>query len=172
MDTLSKDRWFAVYTKRRQEQRAEVNLRRIGVGVFFPQVLRPIGLSPTKTSRIEPLFPQYLFVCCAAPSTIVVGHTRGVLRVIGTASGPTPIDDEVVDLIRNRLDGDGVIRLGPAMAPGGSVRVVAGPLRELTGVLESYTSHAERVAILLRAMNGSVRVVLESEAVELFPPAS
>ena len=55
--------WFAVVTKPRSEALAEEHLRRQGYECLLPRVRRVIRNAAGLKSRIESLFPNYLFLC-------------------------------------------------------------------------------------------------------------
>ena len=161
--------WWAIQTKPRQEVRAEANLQTSGVRTFLPLARR---VSPGRskhgvTVTVEPLFPRYLFARCDGPGmTHRIRFARGVSKILGVGDRPTPVDESIIAVIQRRVGVDGCVRLTPALKPGDPIRIVAGPLKDFVGVFESSVAGADRVRLLLAALHGQWRVVVDDELVE------
>ncbi len=155
--------WYAVLARPKQEQRAAMNLLSSGVTTFLPVIRHT---TPTGSISPAPLFPQYLFVRCDIFQWArKIQYTRGVARVLGTSDGPTPIADEIIDVIQDRVDDNGFVELTEAFKVGDAVEVTAGPLKGLVGVFHAATSGAQRVVLLLNAVNGQMRATVDTMAV-------
>jgi transcriptional antiterminator RfaH len=161
--------WYAVQTKPRHEERAEANLLAWGVEAFLPRIrsasLRrvPHGAS----SHVEPLFPNYLFARFdVAAMAHKIRYTRGVTRILAIDGRPTPIDDGIITLIRDRIDSGGYVLPTSRLAVGDRVRVTAGPLKDLVGVFEAPMKATRRVRLLLAAVRGQVRVEVDEGLLE------
>jgi transcriptional antiterminator RfaH len=161
--------WYVVQSKPSDELRAAANLATLHIGVFLPLASTDADDVGRRRRSIFPLFPQNLFVHCnmEAMSRKISG-TRGVARVLGTGLGPTAVDDSIIALVRSRCDEDGVVRLKPRYTRGDLVRVTGGPFRDWRGVFESYTTPADRVAVLLATFNSTIRVVVTSDQLQPF----
>lgn len=159
--------WYAVQTKPGQEERAEANLLNLGVETFLPKTRGgPRGSNGRSSLRPKPFFPSYLFVRCEILGCArTIASTRGVARVLGTAGAPLPIEPSIIDLLRARMERDGLIRIAPSFRSGDLVRVMNGPLKDFIGVFDE-TRPAERVAILLKTVTSYVRVVVDEDAVQ------
>ena len=164
--TFADNAWYAIQTRPKQESRADANLRGLGVETFFPQA----HMTPTaggRALRIGPLFPRYLFVRCdVAAMAAKIRYTRGVARILSNALGPTPVDDAIVDAIRDRLADDGLVALDTAFAAGDHVRITAGPFSGFAGIFQNTMGPSDRVALLLTAVHAAVRVMVERAFVE------
>jgi transcriptional antiterminator RfaH len=162
--------WFAVQTRPSAEAVAETQLRMLSIETLLPLKRRSIRHA-TRRSRVvfRPLFPGYLFArFCAAVSLRAVNAGRGVLRVLGAASDkPWPIDEAIVEAIRQRLDPDGCVELveRPFNA-GDTVRITDGPLTGWSGVFDSALSDSQRVVILIDTLQQG-RVVIRRDYLEL-----
>jgi transcriptional antiterminator RfaH len=163
------ERWYAVQTKPRQEERAEANLLTLGIETFLPRThsTRPRVRVRLTRPRIEPLFPRYLFVRCDVTSMAHrIRNTRGVNKMLGTDEGPAPVDDDILTTLRGRMDDDGFIVIRPSFHAGDAVRISTGPLRDFIGVFDERLRPLERVAILLKTLNGHVRVILDQNVLQ------
>lgn len=161
-------RWYAVYTKTGEEDRAESNLRAWQIEVFTPKVqarrVNQVTGKPTISAR--PLFPRYLFARFKADETLhKVWFTRGVHSVVSFGNQPTPIEDEVIELIQSRKGADDLVVVGEEFRAGDRVRVNGGPLKDLVGIFERTTKERDRVSILLSLVNYQNRVVVERGSV-------
>ena len=76
--------WYVIYTKRGQEDRALVNLKRQGVTSYLPMI-RVQKLQRGESLPVqEPLFPRYLFIQLEPESRgwSALQFTRGVTRIV------------------------------------------------------------------------------------------
>ena len=102
-------RWYAIYTHPQQEERADANLRTLKIDTFAPRLKerhfnRYTGKPLYKT---QPLFPRYIFARFVCPTMLSkVSFTRGVNSVVHFGNGPLPVEDEIIELIRSRVDED------------------------------------------------------------------
>jgi transcriptional antiterminator RfaH len=154
--------WYVVQTKPQEEARVESNLRSWGVETFLPKARErrkrtPPGAAPSYYAT--PLFTCYLFARFKARELLhKVTFTRGVHSVVTFGGRPTPVDDEVIELLRRRSDGDGCVRLGEKLKGDDKAAVARGPFRDLVGILEGKSGGRDRVSILLRAVDWQSRV--------------
>ncbi len=98
MAALSDPRWYLIQTKPRQESRAEEHLRRQLFECYQP-------MRPTIGRADEVLFPGYLFIRLDRhlDNWYPIRSTRGVARVVAFGGEPTPVRDELIDQLRQRL---------------------------------------------------------------------
>jgi transcriptional antiterminator RfaH len=164
------DAWFAVTTKPRCEAQAEEHLRRQGYDCLFPRVRRVLRTAAGLKTRVESLFPNYLFLRAdpERDSLAPVRSTRGAIGLVRFGMEPARVPPGVIERIRERMDtGDGLVRLeAPELAAGSKVRVTTGPLSGWEGVFLAGEG-TDRVRLLLELL-GSVReVVLPREQLAL-----
>jgi transcriptional antiterminator RfaH len=90
----------------------------------------------------------------------------GVRAIVSAGSDPLAVPDAIVAEIRRRGIDDIVEIVDPPLGSGQRVTIVDGPFRGFEAVFDRYLSGAERVAILLSAVeSGGLRVVLPAGAV-------
>ncbi len=169
MDMLNHDTpaWYVIHTKPKHEERASANLRAWGLDVFAPKLRRRLASRQRgETVVVEPLFPRYIFARFPLALVCKVGLTRGVHEVVSFGNGPASVEPEVMRVLQERGDEQGVATEAcPRLERGDRVRVEAGPLRCLEGVFEGEALPAERVRILLTAISFHARVELPRECV-------
>jgi transcriptional antiterminator RfaH len=153
--------WYAVHTKPRQEALAEVSLERLGLQTFSPRLRETRVVRWALRQVTKPLFPGYIFSRFdPGVSVRAVKYAHGVRGIVGTANKPTPVDDEIIHIIKSRLR-DGFVQIEPRFQPGDKVMIESGPLRGFVGIFERQMSDAERVVILLETINYQARLVVE-----------
>lgn len=158
--------WYAIYTNPKQEVRAESNLRAWGIETYLPQI-KESRLDQYKNTRIwliKPLFLRYLF---ARFGFGTLGHkvrnTRGVKDIVGFGKGPTPVDDEIINLIQSRQDELGYVKLKDDLSQGDEVVVTDDMFKGVQGVFERRISNSDRVMILLKTIQFQAHIIIDRE---------
>ena len=166
-ETHDQPQWYAVRTKPNEEDRALSNLRAWRVETFAPKVkeLRTPDFGPAHFVT-KHLFARYIFARFDLETQLHnVNYTRGVQNVVNFGGYPISIDDKVIDLIKDRVDDDGFVRIDDLKA-GEAVRVNAGPLQSITGVFERKLKDKDRVKILLSTMSYGSHLLIDRAMVE------
>jgi transcriptional antiterminator RfaH len=161
--------WYVIHTKPKQEQRAYVNLSAWGVESFSPVVKEPVYNERTlKTTYVKKaLFPQYLFARFDASKLLhKIRFTRGVRNVVRFGGSPVPLDDEVIEYLKSRVDKDSKVKPLEELKPGDKVVIKHGPLKDLVGIFELNISARDRVSVLLEAVNYQGHILIERELVK------
>jgi transcriptional antiterminator RfaH len=159
--------WYLVITKSSKERWVHDQLAAILPEVFLPMREARIPRWGRMEWTITPLFPGYLFARFDLEQRYFdVKYTPGGQGIVSAGHDPLAVPVEVIDQIRRR-GMNGVVKLEEAaFGRGERLRVIEGPFRGFEAVFERYLSGAERVAILLSAIEASsLRVVLPASAV-------
>jgi transcriptional antiterminator RfaH len=102
--------WRLVYTKPRAEAWADMNLRKQGFATLLPLVRSRASFSP--------LFPRYVFVGHEDTRSIrALRSTYGILYVVHCGDRPARVPSDVIQEVRGRMDGRGVVALTEEPAP-------------------------------------------------------
>jgi transcriptional antiterminator RfaH len=162
--------WFAVITKPRSEAIAEEHLQRQGYECLFPRVRRVLRGAAGMKSRVEALFPNYLFLR-ADPDRVSlapVRSTRGAVGLVRFGAEPVSVPDAVIARIRERIDlEDGLVRLAaPDLTPGQRVRVTEGPLLGWDAIFLAREGF-DRVRLLLEILGTAREVILPRQQLGL-----
>lgn len=161
--------WYAIYTKPKEEHRADQNLAAWGVETLAPKILerRVNEFSGKPTYFTKPLFPRYIFARFDAERLMRKVHfTRGVHSVVRFNSEAVKVDDGVIALIRSRIREDGFVKLGEDLNVNDKVVIKNGVLRNFEGVFERRIKASDRIMILLTAISYQGRVSIEEQMVE------
>jgi transcriptional antiterminator RfaH len=160
-------RWYVVQSKPREEERALHFLQEKGFHTYLPrmEVVRIRGFKNVKTEK--PLFPGYLF-CRFKKSDDNLAHvrwTQGVKKLLPESVSPMPVEDEIVDAIHSLEQHDGVIRQQP-LEKHDKIRIARGPMKDILGIFDHWTSDQGRVKVLLNFINYQASVELHHSLVE------
>jgi len=85
--------------------------------------------------------------------------------VVSFGGIPSLVDDEIIELLQSRVDGDGLVRIGEEFRPGDKVIMRSGMLSNLVGVFEREMNDSERVMILLATINYQGHVIVDKELI-------
>lgn len=159
--------WYAIHTKPREEDRADVNLKTWQVQTFAPKLRELCSSGFGKRYVSKPLFASYIFARFDASKELHnINYTRGVQKVVSFNDCPIPIDDGVIDFIQEQIDKDGFIHLGEELTYGDKVTIKFGPFKSLVGIFEERIKETDRVKILLNAVTYQSHLLIEREMIE------
>lgn len=163
-------RWYVLWTHPRQEDRAASNLRAWEVETLNPK-FRQTRYDEHKRivcHAIKCLFPRYIFAYFEANNLLhKVRFTRGVQNVLSFGGVPTPVGQDVIDMIRNRHQPDGLVRMGRQPGLGDEVRIKHGLFSNFVGIFEREIQDSDRVSILLKTVSYQARVEIDKTLIEL-----
>ena len=166
--TQTRAQWFAGQLKPNGLAQAERNLARQEIETFCPRIVETTRRNGRMTDRPRPLFPGYIFLRLDPDGGQwrAVNSTRGLTRLVQTdPRAPTPLPDALIDGLRARCDARGRLEVGPDLAPGDRVRVIAGPFADLVTEIETIGADA-RIRVLFDLMNRKVATDLDPRQVQ------
>jgi transcriptional antiterminator RfaH len=163
-------RWFAVYTKPRQEHTALLNLEGQSFECYLPMTgehrQRHAGCQKT---RDTPLFPRYLFLNAApeVQSMATVRSTRGVVGFVRAGLDLVSIPSSVIAALKSRMHpATGLIALDDdALASGDRVRVADGPFSALEGIFKEHRG-GHRSLMLLEILGRKIAVDINTRLLQ------
>jgi len=161
-------RWFAVWTRSRQEKVASAILEVVGVQHFLPLRSELRQWSDRKQMVTVPLFSGYLFVRVnqKADSRLQVLKAPGIVGFVGNSKGPLPIPDQQIENVRTVLARRIECTVLPNLEEGERVRVVRGPLAGIEGLLLRSNS-TSRLLISIEVIHKTLAVSVSREDVVL-----
>jgi transcriptional antiterminator RfaH len=161
--------WYVVHTNAKQEERADSNLRAWGIETLNPKLksrrFNEFTGAPTVTTK--PLFPRYLFAKFNARQQLAkISYTRGVHYVVTFGGFPVSVDEDIIQIVKDRVDPSGFVKLGDDLKQGDRVVIKAGPLREFEGIFERKLKDNERITVLLTTISFQGRLVINKDLIE------
>jgi transcriptional antiterminator RfaH len=155
--------WYAVKCKSRQERTVSTNLDRAGIAIFFPQIQESRRIRQKLVLGLEPLFPGYLFARFDVRSEYrVVKYARGVHGIVSFGMSPAVVEDELIQAIRERLDGQSPSSIQP-FSTGQVVKIQNGPLHGMEAIFERPIPPYQRAVLLLRAISFRAKLIVDLE---------
>jgi transcription antitermination factor NusG len=152
-------KWYAVYTWAHHEKRVAEQMGQRQIQGFLP-VYRSIRRWKDRRKEIEmALFPSYVFVHLALKDRVRVLEIPGVVNIVSARGKPTPLADHEIESFQRGLQGCVRMEPHPFLQVGRRMRVQAGPMAGLEG-------------ILLRRKDGlrlvvSIEILMRAVAVEI-----
>lgn len=164
---LTKMSWYVVNTKPRQECLAEVNLKRLGLETFLPQLKENRVIRKKQTTVVAPLFPGYFFARFNINSHYRAVHfAHGVRNVITYGAVPAEIDETLIMMIRSRMKHDYLVIQPSSFNPGQIVRIQSGPFEGLEAVFEREMTAKHRVVLLLKTLLCQHKIIIDRECIQ------
>ena len=158
--------WYVIQTKPKKEKIAAVNISSSSIEVFFPKMETVACIYGRQRMVIKSLFPGYIFARFDPfKSYRLVNYTSGVACVLGF-NEPSPVSDEIIEVIKRRVDKNCVVQKALHLKARDRVRVRTGPFTDLMGIFERWTSDEGRIRVLLNLLNYDAKVELHYSQVE------
>jgi transcriptional antiterminator RfaH len=142
------EHWYTLYTKPKKEHSVAAHLQGQGIETYLPTVQRKVRRRDRPDGVVY--FPCYLFARLdfeVVPRSSIA-WMPGVRRIVGFGEQPAVVADQVVRLVRSRLESIEEVGYG-RLRQGDPVRIRSGPLRDLEAIFDRPLSSAVRVRILL-----------------------
>ena len=147
--------WFALYTKPRQEFKAELQLKAEGLDVYLPKITRLKQWSDRKKKVTEPLMTSYIFIYASERERLLALEKDAVVRCVFYCGRPAKIPDyqmrNFISFIKEEEDYfvvNGIVK-------GTKVLIKDGPFSGVTGVVVEEPSGAT-VAVSIELLNRTV----------------
>jgi transcription antitermination factor NusG len=153
--------WFAVQTRTRYENLAAKQLSGRGYEVFLPLYQCKRRWSDRMQEIDVPLFPGYLFCRFNLLDRLPILTSPGVIQIVGIGKTPIPVDDEEVLALQTAVKTGVPRQPWPFLKVGQKVRVEAGPLSGLEGVLLNFKGRY-RLVLSVSLLQRSVAVEVDS----------
>ncbi|TMA57181.1 MAG: hypothetical protein E6J73_19715 [Deltaproteobacteria bacterium] len=159
-------KWYAIRTKVNREKDVEKRLTDFHLEVFLPWMRTRRRIGSRFHWVLAPLFPGYVF--CRLDMVLsgkAARYSPGVKDFLTFGSRVAEVDENIIDVLRQRCPG-GVAQFDPVnVKPGDTVRINEGPFMGLEAIFEQKLKGSERVAVLLEILGRQTRIVLPSETI-------
>ena len=168
--TTDKPSWYAIYTKPREEERADSNLRAWGCKTLLPKIKEQRRRESNSKAKVKHLFPRYIFAHFNCETALhKVNYTRGVCGVVRFGDKPCPIDDIIIETIQSQIGQEGFIKLEESFCNGDLVKIEDGPFKSLHGTVEREMTDSDRLVVLLSSVSYQGRLMIEKALVRKIP---
>ncbi len=161
-------KWFAVYTKPRQERTVEKQLLRQGIEYYLPLKHELRQWSDRKKWIESPLFPSYIFVKITTKEYSTVKNVSGVLKFVNFSGERLSIREEEIDLIRRAVSSKQILEVARSSAfmVGNYVEITEGILAGALGKLVNVAGR-ERVGIEIESLGCFLSIEIEKKHLKI-----
>jgi transcription antitermination factor NusG len=157
--------WYALHTRSRHEKAIAARLDLQATETFLPvHRSRHTWRNGVHAEVDLPLFPGYLFARMRIGEKLRLLQTPGVLGFAATSARPIAITDEEMELLRCAT-GSLKAEPHPYLSCGDKVRIAAGPLAGLEGIL-TRRKNEYRVVLSIDAIMRAVVVEVSEFDIE------
>lgn len=151
--------WYALYTCPRHEKCVAHQIEERSIKCFLP-LYRSVRRWKDRRKELElALFPGYVFVHLALKDRLRILQLPSVVRLVSFNGQPAVLPDAAIEELRQRLAGGRRIEPHPYLGVGRRVRVCAGPMQGLEGII---VRRKDRCRIVF-----SLDLIMRSVAVEV-----
>ena len=171
---LDTGNWFVLWTHSHSERLVHDQLAGKGFEMFLPTIKTWSRRKGVQAPIALPMFPGYVFLHHPIDkrSYVEIAKTRGLVRVLGERwDRLTPVPDGEIDAIRRVVASDVPVFAHPYLREGQNVRIIAGPLAGLDGILISTKPHRGLFVVSVALLQRSVAVEVDCTQVCSAPTA-
>ena len=158
--------WFALQVRARHEKGVAEYLRGKGYEHFLPMYKDRRRWSDRIKELESPLFPGYLFCRLDPLNRLPILKTPGVTQIVGYNHVPIAVDEEEINAIRTLVSSGLPNHPCPFLEVGTRVRIEAGALRGVEGILLELKGK-RKLVLSITLLQRSVAVEIDSEAVSV-----
>ncbi len=160
--------WYALYTRSHCERLVDDHLKAWGFHTFLPEVEVWSRRAGIRHLISVPLFPGYLFLHHAMDkqSYLTVRKTRGLVIIPGERwDHLAVIPDEEIEVITRVMRSGIPILSHPYLQEGTRIRIVAGPLAGVEGILVERRRQKGLVVLSIEILQRSIAVEIKETLV-------
>lgn len=148
--------WYAVYVRSRYEKKVHLQFREQDVESFLPLLETWRQWSDRKKRVSEPLLRGYVFVSINYKKEhLTVLETEGVVKFVKIGRTPSVVSNRDIEWLKTlSREPDAIRRCVNELPPGMKVRVIAGPFKDIEGVVRKEGREAKLVVFFDSIMQG------------------
>jgi transcription antitermination factor NusG len=162
---LVQNDWYAVYTKHQHEKSAAELLTRKGFEVLLPLY----GATHRWKDRVKniwlPVFPCYLFLRTDLRRKLEILRTPGVFWLVENGGRACSVPETDIESVRRLTQSREQVEPHPYVTVGDRVRVKAGPLTGIEGILVRVKNEY-RVVVSVQLLQKAVAAEVDIASVE------
>jgi transcription antitermination factor NusG len=155
--------WYALTVKPNHERTAAQALECKGLETFVPMYRSRRRWSDRIKELELPLFAGYVFCRFPGRERARILSTPGVNTVVGFGNKPAPVDDGEIVAVRTLVASGLPVGPWPFLRVGERVRVEAGPLSGVEGIL-TQVKDAWRVVVSIELLQRSIAAEVDRDS--------
>ncbi|QEC53372.1 transcription antitermination factor NusG [Anseongella ginsenosidimutans] len=152
-ESVTKRKWYVVYTRSRWEKKADQLLKEQGIRSFCPVVKTQRKWADRNKTVEFPLFSSYLFVYADLREQVNVRQTAGIVNFVYHCGKPAVISENEIERIHDIIQcyPDVETMSLPAFQVGDKVKMKNGELMNWKG--EIVEIHGKSVVMIIEPLN-------------------
>ena len=166
-------KWYVIYTKVREEFRAQENLQAQGFEVFLPTCQVQKKAQGKIKLVVEPLFNRYLFIRLSDVTSnwFPLRSTRGVSQLLrfGTSIEPIVLPDCIVECLKQRCTNEEPLH--ELFKKDELLEITQGPFKGFTGFfekLQTLPDGSSRAMLLVEVLGSAQKLHLNIQQVKQY----
>ena len=157
--------WYALYTRHQHEKNVARSLSCKGLEVFLPLYTAVHRWKDRDKQLSLPLFPCYIFLRNPTERWQSILATPGVYSLVGFAKRPATIACDEINAVKRVVGSSLNLEPHPFLQCGDRVRLMAGPLEGLEGLLVRKKS-TWKLVVSVEMLQRAVAVEVDATMVE------
>lgn len=156
--------WYAIWTRSHSEQLVADQLTAKGLDIFLPKLTVWSRRGGVRHAIRVPMFSGYLFVRAHVDKNIYLDviKARGVVRILGDAwDCLSPVSSREMEALQQLVSSGLAVTPHSYLEEGQHVRVTAGPLKGVEGILVENRSEKGILVISVELLRRSVAVQID-----------
>jgi len=152
--------WYVLHTKHQHEKSVTNVLAEKGFEVFCPTYAEVHRWKDRRKEVTLPLFPGYLFFANGLERKVDLLSTPGVCAIVSFGNTPALVPPSEIEAIQLAMVSSRVMGPHPFLKEGDKVRLRAGPLAGIEGILQRR-KEGYRLVLSIELLGRSVAVEVE-----------
>lgn len=128
-------KWFALYTKPKQEFKASLQLESKEIEYYLPTLSSIRQWSDRKKKILEPLFRGYIFIHTNEKERLLALQQSSIVKTISFNGKPSSIPDWEIENVKKLLEKSPEVFVSNKLELGTKVKIVEGPFKDVIGVI-------------------------------------
>lgn len=162
-------RWYVLYCKRGDQERAALHLDNQGVECYYPKVKVEKIIRGKQQVKLEPLFPSYMFVYFdfeVGPTFTTIRSTRGVADFVRQGAYPQEVQAELVASLKQLENLNDEPQSSELPKQGQSVTIKSGQFAGVEAIYQEPDGEMRSI-MLVKMLNQMVAVKVDNSDLEL-----
>lgn len=157
-------KWFALYTKPRQEFKAAINLEAKDIEFYMPTITVTKRWHDRKKKIVEPILRGYIFIHTDEKGRILSLQNSAIVRTICFQGKPATIPAWEIENLKKFLSESHEFVVSNKIEIGAKVKIIEGPFLDVVGVVTS-AQEDKWLAVSIELLKRSVMVKLPQECI-------
>ncbi len=163
-ESAADKKWFALYTKPRQEFKAAVNLDARGIEHYMPTITVTKQWRDRKKKISEPIIRGYIFIHSDEKELLIALQNTAIVRTVCFQGKPAVIPAWEIENLKKFLSEKRDFVVSEQIEIGTKVKITEGPFCDVVGVVME-TQEDKWFAVSIELLRRSVMVRLPQECV-------